>query len=300
MKIQDLANKLNFSESYLHEIANHADKFYYTYYIEKKNGKERQIDSPSIEIKGIQRWIKDEILEKVILPNCIHGFRKNHSVRTNAMPHLGRTYVYCIDIKDFFPTIKYKDVFVLFQELGNDIQMAAFFSSLCTYNGYLPQGAVTSPTIANIIFSKIDSKINEICSTRRISYTRYADDLTFSSNSKINLLEAIEEIKNSIEETNFKINLKKSRLMSGQKATIVTGLRLNSKKLSIGNWRKKLLRAKIFKMIMNSDEKGENKILGELAYLRSIEPDTYKNFKKYVAKLITKKNERKLTNASTL
>jgi retron-type reverse transcriptase len=119
-------------------------------------------------------------------------------------------------------------------------------ANLCTYKGYLPQGAVTSPSISNIIFSTIDDQIQSLCSKKRVSYTRYADDLSFSSNNKQVLIETVDIVKSEIiSKSIFKINETKSRLMSGQKANIVTGLRLNSNKLSIGNKKKKITKGKI-------------------------------------------------------
>jgi hypothetical protein len=291
MNISEIALQLNIPEKYFINIALNCDKFYYTYYIKKKSGKNRLIDSPNIELKGLQKWINNNILKKITLPNCVHGFREKHSIRTNAIPHLGRKYVFCLDLLDFFPTIKYIDVQKIFNDINCDEVTSFLLAKLCTFNGYLPQGAVTSPCIANIVFSEVDKNIMKICGKKRVSYTRYADDLTFSSNNRESLLSVIDEVKNIVEKTKFCINKKKSRLMSGQRATIVTGLRLNSNKLSIGNKKKKVLKAKIFDMIINQNTSIEKIIFGEIAYLRSIEPETYLKICSYVKVLETKKQK---------
>lgn len=290
METIDVSNALNIPLLYLNKLARNSDKLYYSYYIKKKSGKFRAIDSPNKELKGVQRWINTNYLDRIVLPDCVHGFRKNHSIRTNASPHLGRKYIYCIDLKDFFPTITFSTVQNLFKKLSFSDEASTVLANLCTYKGYLPQGAVTSPSISNIIFSTIDDQIQSLCSKKRVSYTRYADDLSFSSNNKQVLIETVDIVKSEIiSKSIFKINETKSRLMSGQKANIVTGLRLNSNKLSIGNKKKKLLRAKLHDYIINNNTTDENKLLGDLAFLRSIEQTTYNNFKKYIEKLKNRK-----------
>ena len=290
METIDISNALKIPLLYLNKLARNSDKLYYSYYIKKKSGKFRTIDSPNKELKGVQRWINTYYLDQIVLPDCVHGFRKNHSIRTNASPHLGRKYIYCIDLKDFFPTITFSDVQSLFKSLGFSDDASTVLANLCTYKGYLPQGAVTSPSISNIVFSSIDKEIQSLCSKRRVNYTRYADDLSFSSNNKQVLVEVVDLVKSEIiSKSTFNINETKSRLMSGQKANIVTGIRLNSNKLSIGNRKKKLLRAKLHDYIINENTTDESKLLGDLAFLRSIEPTTYDDFKKYIIKLKNKK-----------
>ncbi len=265
MNIENISKEINISTTYLTKMANNSDKLYYTYYIPKKNGTKRIIDSPNQELKGLQKWINYSILSKVSLPNCIHGFRLKHSIRTNASPHLGKKYVFCLDLKDFFPSIKLTDVIKLFSKLNYDEYTSKLLAKLCTFKGYLPQGAVTSPSISNIIFSEIDKSIISICGTQRVIYTRYADDLTFSCNNKETLLAMVDNVKNIIDKSIFTINDKKSRLMSGKQATIVTGIRLNSKRLSIGNKRKKDLRAKLFDIFIRNNIQIENSVLGGIA-----------------------------------
>jgi hypothetical protein len=291
MNIEDISKEINISTTYLTKMASNCNKLYNTYHILKRNGGKRIIDCPNQELKGLQKWINYSILSKISLPNCIHGFRYKHSIGTNAFPHLGKRYVFCLDLKDFFPSIKFSHVKNLFISLNYDEYTSILLSRLCTFKEYLPQGAVTSPSISNIIFSEIDKNIMLICGTKRVTYTRYADDLTFSCNNKETLLSVVDNVKSIIDNSIFTINEKKSRLMSGRGATIVTGIRLNSKRLSIGNKRKKYLRAKLFDIFINENIKIENSVLGEIAFLRSIEPQTYETIKKYTKQLQLKKEK---------
>jgi retron-type reverse transcriptase len=258
-------------------------KMYYTFYIKKKYGtKKRRIDSPNRELKAIQRLIYDHILQKVPLPGCVHGFRKNHNIRSNAATHCGNKYVYVLDIKDFFPGITHGQVRDMFTGLGIPGNQAEALSELCTYRGVLPQGAVTSPAISNIVFNPIDTGILKLCSGNGIVYSRYADDLTFSGNDRQPLVDTVRLAKELVNFGGFQINQRKNRLMGGKGANIVTGLRINAGKPSIGNKRKKLLRAKIYEWLVYGNHAEVGYIHGSLAFLKSAEPDTWARFTAYI------------------
>ena len=255
---------------------------YYLFNIYKRDGRHRQICCPNKNLKFVQSWINTNILQDYPLPDCVTGFRKYYSIKDNAKVHLRRKYIYCLDISDFFPSISADKVRAVFQ----GARKADLLTKICTFNGwYLPQGAPTSPALANIVFSPTDQAIIKICDYYKIRYTRYADDLTFSGNDRTQLLKAVALICKQIEYAGFAIHKKKSRLMSGKYPLLVTGLRLNSGKVSIGRRRKKLLRAQIHNWLVNGNCAEENQIKGNLAYLKSIEPQTYRKFKKYMEKL---------------
>jgi hypothetical protein len=268
------------------------ENMYYTFYIKKKYGFEkRRINSPNNELKTIQREIYVNILQNVPLPDCVHGFRKNHNITSNAIIHSGKKYIYVMDLKDFFPGITCRQVKDMFTGLGFPGD-AEVLSKICTYKGILPQGAVTSPAISNIIFSPVDVELLKLCSEKTLQYSRYADDLSFSGSDRKALLDTVRLAKAIIVSRGFQINKRKNRLMSGKGAKIVTGLRLNSGKPSIGNRRKKLLRAKIYGWVVYNHYTEIEYIHGSLAFLKSIEPDTWLRFTAYIDFL--KKNKQKL------
>ena len=140
-------------------------------------GKSRMILAPSKPLKLRQRWILDEILNKLPTNQCCHGFVQQRSIKTNAEMHVNKTQVLCMDIHNFFPSININQVFEAFHCVGYTSDVAQALAQLCTHNAILPQGAPTSPTLANIIFSPIDQQILNAISTKEITYTRYADDL---------------------------------------------------------------------------------------------------------------------------
>jgi retron-type reverse transcriptase len=268
------------------------NKMYYTFYIKKKYGIEkRRINSPNRELKAIQGLIYRHILQKVPLPDCVHGFRKGYSIRSNAITHAGKKYIYVLDMKDFFPGITRGRVKAMFTGLGLSAHHAEGLSKLCTYNQVLPQGAVTSPAISNIVFSPVDIAILKLCSGKGIAYSRYADDLSFSGNDRKLLLDTVRLARGCIISGGFQINGRKNRLMSGRGAKMVTGLRLNAGKPSIGNRRKKLLRAKIYHWLVYGNHAEAAYIHGSLAFLKSAEPDTWERFMAYINFLKTSKPE---------
>jgi retron-type reverse transcriptase len=259
------------------------DEMYYTFYIKKRSeAKKRRIDSPNKELKAIQRLIYRNILQKVTLPDCIHGFRRNHNIRSNAIMHCGKKYIYVLDIKDFFPSITFGQVRDMFTGLGIPGNQVEILSRLCTYKEILPQGAVTSPAISNIVFSPIDIDLLKLCWGKDVHYSRYADDLSFSGNDRKILLDTVRLAKERIVSAGFQINERKNRIMSGRGAKIVTGLRLNAGKPSIGHKRKKLLRAKIYDWLIYDNHAELEYIYGSLAFLKSAEPDAWRRFTTYI------------------
>src|SRR5690606_33183560 len=104
--IADLGFQLGLNIQYLENLINRSDFFYKNHFIKKKNGKDRKISSPNYQIKAIQAWILRNILEEVPISSRAHGFAKGRGIRTNARIHLGKKYVLCLDIEDFFPSIR--------------------------------------------------------------------------------------------------------------------------------------------------------------------------------------------------
>ncbi|MCH7916630.1 MAG: RNA-directed DNA polymerase [Planctomycetes bacterium] len=161
--------------------------FYYTFTIPKRRGGTRQIDAPYDVLKGVQAWILRYILEPVALPPVATAFRRRKNLRDNVVPHQGHQFILCIDLEDFFPSIGANKVFSVFRSLGYTNFVSHLLTSLCTYQDRLPQGGVTSPILSNITCKRLDNRFSGYASRLFVSYTRYADDLTFSSNEPANL-----------------------------------------------------------------------------------------------------------------
>ena len=222
------------------------DNCYNTLEIPKKNGDTRTICVPNKNLKKVQKKLYnklstyyDEIKTQNNFTSKIsHGFEKNRSIVTNAEVHKNKRYVVNLDLLDFFPSINFGRVRSYFIknnyfEINDDI--ATILAQLTCYKGTLPQGASTSPLIANMICNIMDIRILKIAKKYRLDYTRYADDLTFSTNNKYFLNDYdkfLEDIKNIIHRSGFELNSKKTRLLFSNSRQEVTGLVVN-KKISV-------------------------------------------------------------------
>lgn len=173
---------------------------YTRFEIPKRNGDSRVICAPKWQLRRVQKKILEEILYRVPVHAAAHGFVPGRSTVTNAQPHVGSAVVIKFDLQDFFPTVHHFRVAGLFASLGYDFadgrfstrsrsaQIAPTLARLCMYtpdprpfgDGFLPQGAPTSPAITNLICRTLDIRLTGLASHCGGVYTRYADDLTFS------------------------------------------------------------------------------------------------------------------------
>jgi RNA-directed DNA polymerase len=227
---------------------------YSTYSILKKNGTERKLMSPTKRLKLIQKCL-NIILISVFNPHkAIHGFLPQRSVVTNASVHTGQNYVYNIDLKDFFFSVDQARVWACLQNppfnlKDNRLEIANLITALCcekieverldenknwvkSIKSVLPQGAPTSPILTNIIAQRLDFELSKIAKKYNLKYSRYADDLTFSSMHHVYKKEGdfVTELRKVISEQNFYINEEKIRLhTNGHQRQVVTGLVVNEK-----------------------------------------------------------------------
>lgn len=164
---------------------------YVEFEIPKAKGGTRRIAAPRGPLRRVQRKILDGILAKVPQHDAAHGFVAGRSTVSNARPHQGAALVVKTDLKDFFPTVHYRRVAGLFTQLGYGEEVARALAALTTYRpvlddgrvvwpGVLPQGAPTSPALANLACRRLDVRLTRLAAKYGAVYTRYADDLTFS------------------------------------------------------------------------------------------------------------------------
>jgi len=148
--------------------------------IPKRSGGQRELRVPDPATKAIQRRLLHGLLDRVPVHPAAHGFERDRSIVTNALPHSGRAVVIRMDIVDFFGTTSERRVRRLFRVLGWDAETAALLTRLTTDGGALPQGAPTSPRLANLVNVRLDARLAALAVRLGGTYTRYADDLTFS------------------------------------------------------------------------------------------------------------------------
>ena len=265
-RITDVSNRKEFADflginlrimnSILYGEKPGVNSYYEVFSIPKKSGGLRIITAPDADLKKIQDKLASKLLEHKkyireennIKVNISHGFEKNKSILTNAKIHVNKRYLLNIDLKDFFPTIHFGRVRGYFQKnkyfkLNNEI--ATLIAQLSCCEGKLPQGAPTSPIIANMICEILDLRILKLCKKYKVDYTRYADDLSFSTNDRNFLLNKdnfLEEVNQEITHAGFSINTSKTRLAFRNSKQTVTGLVVN-KKVNIDNLYYKRTRA---------------------------------------------------------
>lgn len=179
--------------------------------------KKRTFRNPSNLLKVIQRRIKVNILDKVVLLDNVHGGVKKRSNITNAKVHQGKKYLFETDLQDFYPNINMKRVYDTFIKLGYSAHFSHWLTKLTTKDNQLPQGSPTSLVISNLVFMDTDDKLSKFCKANSISYTRYVDDLTFSSQKDFG--EKIQQLLDIVTGDDFKINRRKTIYDSEQTIT---------------------------------------------------------------------------------
>lgn len=258
------------------------DLYYNTFYIPKRDWTKRKIQAPNQKLKIIQKQILKELEKKYFLPNFVTAFRKNFSIKYNAKKHVNKKVVINIDIKDFFSHITdemlEKRLKYYTHIKHEDIQK---FISFTTTKWSLPQGAPTSPFLANFVFLPIDYIIIKLLKKydKNVSYTRYADDLTFSSNNDT-IKNAIRIITDSIlPKYGFEAKKKKTTIYRNHTKQLVTGLVVNEK-VTYPRSKYMVLRSKVYNFITTWVWES-NKIKWHLSFLQYVDYKKYKRLKKY-------------------
>ncbi|MCP1536895.1 retron St85 family RNA-directed DNA polymerase [Methylorubrum extorquens] len=221
----DLGDYLGISHGTIYKIIKLKNRHYRSYYIKKRDGRLRAISSPRTFLKVIQWWINDTILSEFNPQKSVYGFVKGKSYIQNAQKHQGAAYIYNIDLRDFFPSITKNKARAAFQQFGYSEEVSEQLAEITTLNNELPQGAPTSPMLANIAFDECDRHFGSFCAHHSITYSRYADDLTFSSDFPIREL-VKQEINTIIVRFGFRVNENKIRYFTPNQRRYVTGLRL--------------------------------------------------------------------------
>ena len=208
------------------------DDKYINFEIPKKSGGVRTISSPDRFLKKVQRRIVF-ILEALYTPKpSANGFVTGRSIVSNAKSHIGRKYVYNIDLKDFFPTIHYGRVKAVLQipPFNASPEIAHLIAHFSCYKGVLPQGSPLSPILTNIVCQSLDYHLVKLAKHYRCFYSRYADDITFSSDKNLFVKEKfLTELNTIVTKQGFKVNEKKTRLQKNTQRQEVTGIIVNQK-----------------------------------------------------------------------
>ena len=295
----------------LRDIADFRGRFYTFYSIRKRRGGVRQLSVPFSNVKKIQAWLHKMILVKIPLEEAAMGFRSGRSIKQNATPHAGKKFVLNIDLLKFFDSITEYQVYKVFANAGYAENLALEMAKICTVPlsidyyasfsakeqvlfkrnferqiGVLPQGAPSSPALANIIASGLDVKLSELAKSKGCTFTRYADDITFSTDA-YEQLPKFKELTGIIREAGFFVNWEKAKIFKSGQRQLVTGLTITHGVNVPKNYRKDVARhihfclkfgpeAHLLKIGNKEKKFYKDWLEGRILYISSINPNAGK------------------------
>lgn len=249
----DVATALGLSIKQLRWLTFHTEAATRTHYVKfqvpKRSGGMRTLAAPHKTLKLAQRWVLTSVVDRLPVTSAAHGFVAGRGIVTNASPHVGKAVIVNMDLEDFFPTISFYRVRAVFERYGYSGSVATVLALLgtesprmtVTYSGTryevatgprgLPQGAPTSPGLSNQVGRKLDKRLLGLAAKMGFTYTRYADDLTFSGGPELaeRVGYLIARVRHFAREEGFTLNEKKSRVMRRNAAQTVTGVVVNDK-----------------------------------------------------------------------
>lgn len=239
----------------------------------------RVLHEPLRPLKVVQGYILHMLLNPARdeLLKCAHGCVPEKSVVTNALPHLGARFKIHMDLKDFFPTITVQRVYGFFAKICKyESKLAWLLANLCCYKGRLPQGAPTSPMVANFVAMQLDRRLTKLIGAMGGYYTRYVDDLTFSFHkgmSSANVERFLKTVSTIVSECGFTVNAEKTSVVwNGHRRMIVTGVVVNQVP-SVAREFRKNLRAAFHHLRLGKDTADPEEVsLGKLAFVNMVNP----------------------------
>ncbi len=299
---EEVANALGIGlkQLYFFSIHRYRDRFdhYVTFAIPKRAGGERLIMAPKSELKKLQRKLLKELVEKLPCSEHAHGFRAGRSVKTAAELHQGRTILFQLDLKDFFPSVTFARVRGLLISLGFGFPVATTLAVLMTTCPRQPveldgqlyhvpvgerhcvQGAPTSPALCNAIALRLDRRLAGLARKLEFRYSRYADDLTFSGDHPDRLRNLARLATQIVTEEGFEVNRSKTRTRRRGGRQVVTGVVVNEK-LTLPREVRRRLRAELHQLSLTDqpDPQRLEQARGRLAYLAMVNPEQAKSLR---------------------
>jgi len=214
---------------------------YSVFEIKKKSGGVRRISAPHIALKTAQRIVADVLVDIYDSRYSVHGYVKDRSIVSNAKVHVLKKHLLTFDLEDFFPSINFGRVrgLLLKHPFNFPEEVATALARLCTAENCLPQGAPSSPVLSNFICWGLDKGLKKFCYRSSCTYTRYADDISISSNREVfpSRLASVQhepfevtlsdELIKFVADHGFVINPEKTRFASQAQSQVVTGLKVN-------------------------------------------------------------------------
>lgn len=286
MIVETVSKALNMDEETLLSFAATCPHRYKTYEIPKRSGGSRTIAQPSRELKSLQRFVLRSHLSSLPIHSAAKAYRKGIGIGGNAVVHIANAFILKLDFQNFFPSIKPSDLVQHIEQTrsielpNNDVKFVTgvfFYKEKRTGEIVLSIGAPSSPFISNTLMYDFDTRIESECKKTGVLYTRYADDLTFSTNEKGGLTTYPKLIANLLKELAYPrvaLNTSKTIFLSKKGRREITGLIVtNEAQLSVGRSKKRHIRSLVYRYKLRKITTDQLKYLrGYLAFIQDVEP----------------------------
>lgn len=302
-----MGRALLLSEQELMKLIRSAPRRYKVYQIPKrKPGQFRTIAQPAKEVKALQYWVIDNFLRQFPVHPSATAYRRGHGLIDNVRPHRKSRFLLKLDFANFFPSIRARDFTAFLENHDSTLEendaealtQILFWKPKGTRTLLLSIGAPSSPLLSNLLLHDFDQHVHSFCSKQSIVYTRYADDMSFSTDSS-SKLKAIERfvMKQCKEMRRPKLKLNSDKLVRVSKKTSrrITGLVItNDQKVSLGRDKKRELRASVHHFALGRLSDVEAlQLKGMLAYVNAVEPSFLSRLRdRYGAEVITRIQKR--------
>ena len=280
------SNKLNISDKFLRNALYNKDfqrdDYYRKIEIPKRNGETRILHAVQGRMRTLQKRLNDYLSQNYKPSPFAKGFVKGGGIIENAKVHTNKKILFKYDIKDFFPNITFARVRGMFMAkpfLFSKTESTIFAQICCLdNNGPVPQGGITSPFISNMICRRLDRSLFDLVQDKfGMNYTRYADDITLSTNKYVNIDEIHDSVENIINNEGFKLNDKKTRVLKKHQRQIVTGIVVNDGM----NVNRKYIR-NVKSLMFNCKKYGvQNNFTKDLEFPNTCSPLSYKEIGLY-------------------
>jgi len=297
MKFKEFLYEHNIGYVNLFRFSLTASHKYRTYEIDKRNGGKRRIFHPSKDLKVYQKFLAKFLFEKLPIHDSVFSYRKDISIYDMALKHKSDNYLLRIDFIDFFPSLTSKDIRTHIKKYSNHLNyeidendITLINSIVCRFDK-LTIGAPSSPSISNTLLYEFDCRMSSI--SKEIKYSRYADDLYFSSNKQNILNQVFKEILQFKYENGLSLNINENKTIKSSKKhnRAITGLIITSdNKVSIGREKKRYIKGLIHKYILDNLAIDElNYLKGYLSFIKSVEKSFLISLEKKYSKVVIDK-----------
>jgi RNA-directed DNA polymerase len=279
-----IARDLGIPAGYIQGLAKTASHRYYSFKIPRKRGGEREIHHPSRELKLLQRWLAKNVFGRLPIHHAAYGYREGLNILQHAAVHSRYNFLLKLDFRDFFPSIRSADIVNLLRTnvrvLGDVLTSASDYETISLIvcrHGNLTIGAPSSPIISNLVMFEFDRAWAERSHAQSIAYSRYADDLCFSTDHRNLLADLLAQLRKDIagrESPRLQLNEDKTVFTSRKRLRLVTGLVLTpTKRISVGRAKKRAVKCQVYrfsKKLLSEEE--TISLRGILSYIQSVEP----------------------------